>query len=177
MPISLHDALIPSWLQIIGSTRDLVGKAEAFCAEKGCAPDEILEARITEDMLPFKWQVRWVATHSIGAIEGVRAGVFSPDRTDPPGGYAGLRSVLDDAAARLKEVTVEEMEGFIGRDMRFVVPAMDLDIPFTAENFLLSFSQPNFYFHATTAYDIMRGRGVVIGKRDYLGAMRIQRPA
>lgn len=177
MTISLYDALVPSWCQIIGSTRALVDKAEAYCAEKGCTADEIIAARITDDMLPFNWQVRWVAAHSIGAIEGVRAGRFSPDRTDPPGDYAGLRAVLDDAAARLKEVTAEEMEGFIGRDVHFVVPAMDLDIPFTAENFLLSFSQPNFYFHATTAYDIMRGKGVVIGKRDFLGAMRIKAPA
>ncbi len=177
MPISLYDATVPSWLQIIGSIRALLEKAEAYCAEKGCTADEIIAARITDDMLPFNWQVRWVATHSIGAIEGVRAGVFAPDRSDPPADYAGLKALIGTAIDSLSAITVEEMESFIGRDMRFVIPSMDLDIPFTAENFLLSFSQPNFYFHATTAYDIMRGKGVVIGKRDFLGAMRIKAPA
>jgi len=177
MPISLYDALVPSWLQIIGSTRALLDKAEAFGAEKGCTSDEIIAARITDDMLPFNHQVRWVASHSIGAIDGVRAGVFFPDPDQPPADYASLKALLDTAITRLKEVTAEEMEGFIGRDMRFDIPSMDLSIPFTAENFLLSFSQPNFYFHATTAYDIMRSRGVVIGKRDFLGAMRIKTAA
>ena len=69
------------------------------------------------------------------------------------------------------------MEGFIGNDMIFSVPTMNLELPFTAENFLLSFSLPNFYFHATTAYDLLRDQGVSIGKRDFLGAMRIKMPA
>ena len=62
------------------------------------------------------------------------------------------------------------MTGFLGRDMRFEAGERRLD--FTAENFLLSFSQPNFYFHATTAYDILRNQGLPLGKRDFLGKTR-----
>ena len=69
------------------------------------------------------------------------------------------------------------MEGLIGRDMIFSVPAANLRMDFTAENFLLSFSLPNFYFHATTAYDILRHKGVRIGKLDFLGRPRIKAPA
>ena len=64
------------------------------------------------------------------------------------------------------------MEGFIGRDTAFDLRGMK--IPFTGENFLLSFSQPNFYFHATTAYDILRVKGLPLGKRDFLGHLRIK---
>lgn len=172
MPISLYDAFVPSCLQIIGSVRGLIDKAEEFCNEHGNAPDDLIGSCLIKDMLPFAYQVKSVAVHSLGAIEGVRKGEFSPDMTAPPESFDGLRAKLDEAAAGLKVVTVEEMEGFIGRDMRFSMPSYNLEIPFAAENFLLSFSQPNFYFHATTAYDLLRHKGVQIGKRDFMGAMR-----
>lgn len=177
MPITLYDAFVPSCLQIIGSVRALVDKAEAWCAENGCGPAEIAEARLCEDMLPFSYQVASVAAHSFGAIEGVRKGAFSPDMTPPPATFAAMRDVLDRAVGGLKAVTPEEMEGFIGGDARFSIPSHNLELPFTAENFLLSFSQPNFYFHATTAYAIMRNKGIEIGKRDYMGALRLKVPA
>lgn len=177
MPITLYDAFVPSCLQIIGSVRALVDKAEAWCSEKGCGHEEIADARLFDDMFPFGYQVKSVAAHSFGAIEGVRKGVFSPDMTPPPTSFAAMRDVLDTAIAGLAAVTVDEMEGFIGRDARFSMPDYNLELPFTAENFLLSFSQPNFYFHATTAYDIMRHKGVEIGKRDFMGALRLKVPA
>ena len=65
------------------------------------------------------------------------------------------------------------MEGFIGQPMEFRFK--DTVMPFTAENFLLSFAQPNFYFHATTAYDVLRAQGFPIGKRDFLGMPRMKR--
>ena len=78
---------------------------------------------------------------------------------------------MTETIAALEAVDPAEMENFIGRPMRFEMGSFRMD--FTAENFLLSFSQPNFYFHATTAYDILRMKGVPLGKRDYLGAMRL----
>jgi len=65
-----------------------------------------------------------------------------------------------------------EIDAFVGRDMRFAVAAGERRLDFTAENFLLSFSQPNFYFHAATTYDILRWKGVRIGKRDFTGRLR-----
>lgn len=177
MPITLYDAFVPSCLQIIGAVRGLVDKAEAWCADQGCGAEEIVEARLCEDMLPFAYQVASVAAHSFGAIEGVRKGAFSPDKSAPPATFAAMRDVLDAAVAGLKAVTPDEMEGFIGGDARFSMPEYNLDMPFTAENFLLSFSQPNFYFHATTAYAIMRNKGIAIGKGDYMGALRLKAPA
>ena len=122
---------------------------------------------------PFSYQIKSCAVHSFGAIEGLRKGVFSPDTTTPPDSFAGLRSRIADAVTGLKSIANDELEGFVGKPMEFRMG--ELVIPFTGDTFLLSFSQPNFYFHATTAYDLMRWKGVPLGKRDFLGPMRIRR--
>lgn len=173
MPLSLHAAFVPSALQMLGAADHLIGKAESWCADTGCSDDEAIGARIHEDMFPFSYQVKSVAVHTAGAIDGVRAGVFSPDLTPPPDSFAGLREAVTKARAALEAVSEDELEGFIGQPMRFEF--RDFTLPFTAENFLLSFSQPNFYFHAATAYDILRMKGVALGKRDFMGKLRIRR--
>ena len=173
MSFSLYAATVPAYLQILGAVSGLLDKAEAFCAEKRIAPSEIVEARLAPDMLPFAYQVKSTVVHSLGAIEGVRRGVFSPDMTPPPENFAGLKARVSDALAALEAIDAAEVDGFIGRDMQFAFGERRLD--FTAENFLLSFSQPNFYFHAATAYDILRWKGVQIGKRDFMGRTRIKK--
>lgn len=173
MPISLHAAFVPSARQMLGAADHLIDKAEGWCAERGCGHAEAIGARIHEDMFPFSYQVKSVAIHTAGAIEGVRKGVFTPDLAPPPADFAGLRETLAHARDALDAVTEAEMEGFIGRPVRFEF--RDSRLPFTAEDFLLSFSQPNFYFHAATAYDILRMKGVELGKRDFMGRVRIRR--
>jgi hypothetical protein len=167
---SLYAATVPSYRQILGAVADLLGKAEAFCAEKGVAPREIIEARLAPDMLPFAYQVKSTAVHSLGAIEGVRRGVFSPDTTTPPDSFAALKTRVAHTISALESIDPAEVDGFVGRDMRFAFGERHID--YTAENFLLSFSQPNFYFHAATTYDILRSKGVGVGKRDFLGRTR-----
>lgn len=173
MSFSLHAATVPSYLQMVGAVSGLLDKAEAFCAEKGIAPEDVIQARLAHDMLPFAYQVKSCAVHSIGAIEGLRKGLFSPDTSTPPADFAALKALMAKTIAALEAVEPAEIDACIGRDMRFEVG--DLRLDFTAENFLLSFSQPNFYFHAATAYDILRWKGVPIGKRNFLGAMRLKR--
>jgi hypothetical protein len=114
--------------------------------------------------------VKSTAVHSLGAIEAVRKGVFSPDMTPPPDTFSALKATIAETLAALEAIQASEVDGFMGRDMRFSFREHRID--FTAENFLLSFSQPNFYFHATTAYDILRWKGVQIGKRDFTGKLR-----
>ncbi|WP_374406307.1 DUF1993 family protein [Pelagerythrobacter sp.] len=172
MPLSLHSAFVPSALQMLGSTRKLVDKAEAWCAEQGCAPGELIGARLAEDMFAFDYQVKSVAVHTQGALEGVREGVFSPDTATPPDSFDALRDRLVSAIAALEAADEAEMESWIGRPMVFRI--RDTFMDFTAEKFLLSFSQPNFYFHATTAYDLLRMKGVPVGKRDYMGRLWLQ---
>jgi hypothetical protein len=170
MAISLYAATIPSCLQLLGAVDALLDKAKAFCAEKGIAEEEMINARLIEDMLPFAYQVRATATHSLGAVEAIRKGTFSPDRSPWPESFAALKQLVADTQSGLSALDPAEIDGFEGRPMCFELPGLRAD--FTAENFLLSFSQPNFYFHATTAYDIMRMKGVQIGKRDFMGVWR-----
>ena len=173
MTFSLYAATVPSYRQILGAVSDLLDTAEAFCAEKGIAPHGLIQARLAEDMHPFAYQVKSTAVHSLGAIEGVRRGVFSPDVTTPPETFTALKARIADTLAALEAIQPAEVDAFLGRDMRFVSGDRHLD--FTAENFLLSFSQPNFYFHAATTYDILRWKGAPIGKRNFTGKLRIKK--
>lgn len=173
MTYSLYAAIVPSTLQMLGSVAHLLDKAAKHCADEGLPEAELLDARLADDMLPFAYQVKSCAVHSIGAIEGVRAGTFSPDTTVPPASFAALADRIEDARAGVQAVDPAEFEGFVGRDMAFVVGEVRR-LEFTADQFLLSFTQPNLYFHVTTAYAILRARGVALGKRDYLGALRIK---
>jgi len=173
MAFSLYAATVPTYLQVMGSIGGLLEKAEAHCADQGIAPSEIIQSRLAADMLPFCYQVKATAVHSVGAIEGVRRGVFSPDTSPPPDSFPALKTRIADAIAVLAAIKPTEVDSFVGRDMRFSFGERHID--FVAEDFLLSFSQPNFYFHATTAYDLLRSKGIQIGKRDYLGRLRIKR--
>ena len=172
MAFSLYEATIPSYRQILGAVGGLLGKAESYCAEQKLPAEEIIQARLAPDMLPFAYQVKSAATHSLGAIEGLRKGVFSPDMTPPPQTFAALKTKIADALAALEAIDAAEIDAFLGQDMRFAFG--ERQVNYTAENFLLSFSQPNFYFHATTAYDILRSKGLPLGKRDFVGRVRIK---
>ncbi len=173
MAFSLYAATVPNYRQILEAVSGLLVKAESFCEERGIAPPDLIQARLAPDMLPFAYQVKSTAAHSLGAIEGVRKGVFSPDPTPPPETFAALETQISETLAALEAIDAAEIDGFVGRDMRFTLGDRHMD--FTAESFLLSFSQPNFYFHATTAYDILRWKGLSIGKRDFLGKLRLKR--
>ncbi|MBM5810717.1 MAG: DUF1993 domain-containing protein [Gammaproteobacteria bacterium] len=170
MSFSLYAATIPTFCQILEAVAALLDKGAAHCAAKGIAPADLIRARLAPDMFDFAYQVKSTAVHSLGAIEGVRRGLFSPDLEPPPEDFPGLRARVTGALTGLRAIAAEEVDGFIGRDMRFEF--RDLRVDFTAENFLLSFTQPNFFFHATTAYDILRWQGVAIGKRDFIGRLR-----
>ena len=173
MPLTLHEALVPSWLQILGSVKLLVDKAEAHCADKGLDAADLLHARLADDMAPFTYQVKSCTAHSAGALEGARQGAFSPDMSSPPDSFAGLRDSLAEAEQALEKATPQDLDAIADNPLVFTI-GDKYRLDFTARDFLLSFSNPNFYFHATTAYAILRMKGLEIGKRDYLGGLRIQ---
>ncbi|MDX3898908.1 MAG: DUF1993 domain-containing protein [Sphingobium sp.] len=167
MPLSLHALAVPPFRQMLGSILHLLDKAEAHCATHGVAPETLIDARLADDMQPFAYQVKSTVVHSAGAIEGLKAGIFRPDMTTPPDSFAALRERVQGALDRLAAYDPAEIDGLEGGDMRFAFGESHID--FVAEDFLLSFSFPNFFFHVTTAYDILRAQGVAIGKRDYIG--------
>ena len=128
--------------------------------------------RLAPDMLPFRFQIRCAVHHSLGAIRACKSGVFAPPRPVPALDFAGLQKQVTEAREELQKVKPDDVNGLHGKDMIFQL--RDNKLPFTAEGFLLSFSLPNFYFHATTAYDILRSKGVPLGKRDFLGRLRMK---
>ncbi len=173
MAISLYDMSVPTYLQTIGAVSGFLEKGLAHCKECGAAPGEVVEHRLFQDMAPFSFQIRSVAHHSVGAMEALKSGVFNPPGKAPPLDYAGLQALVTEAKGKLEALKPDEVNALEGKDVAFQFG--DTKIPFVAETFVLSFSLPNFHFHATTAYDILRSRGVPIGKRDYMGRMRIKR--
>lgn len=172
MGISFYDATVPSWLQMLGSLRALIGLAQEHCAQKGIAEDELLRKHFAQDMLPLAWQFRWASTYSSVAVEGLRSGEMYADMSEPPATYDGLRDQIDESIARLNAITVAEMDQLAERNVRFLIPSFNVELPFTAINFIFSFVLPNFYFHATTAYDLLRDAGLPIGKLNFMGKLR-----
>lgn len=171
MSLSLYQITVPSYLQLLHSLVKLVDKAQAHCQSNNLPDETLTEACLAEDMLPFAYQITSACHHSAGAIKGLVNGVFSPDRTPFPKDFAGLHARLAETIAYLDNVEDTAINDLVGKPMRFEMTNFRLD--FTAENFALSFSLPNFYFHTTTAYDILRWQGLEIGKRDFLGKMRM----
>lgn len=172
MAISLYDCSVASFLQVLGAVQGFMDKGLAHCREAGLDPETIVDTRLHDDMLPFRFQIVSVAHHSKGALEGAQAGLFAPPGAVGDLDYAGLQGLVADARASLQSLSREEVNALAGKDLIFRIGSREM--PFTVENFLLSFSTPNLHFHATTAYDILRQSGVPLGKRDYMGQMRLK---
>ena len=165
MSISLHDATVGSFRQILGATANVLEKGRAHCEASGTPLDDVVQMRLMDDMLPFQFQIVSVAHHSLGALEGVEAGVFTPP--SPAGeDYAGLQNLIAQTLEGLDAFTAERVNVFEGKPLEFRLGSNA--IPFQGEKFLLGFSLPNFMFHATTAYDMLRIKGAPLGKRDFL---------
>jgi hypothetical protein len=172
MGVALYDISVGCYLQTLSAVSGFMDRGLKHCTEHGIDPETIVETRLFDDMAPFRFQIASVAHHSLGAMQGLQKGVFGPPPASGPLDYKALQQLVADAEAGLKALQPETVNALEGREMAFVMG--ELRIPFTAENFILSFSLPNFHFHATTAYDILRTKGVPLGKRNYLGPMRMK---
>ncbi|HKX54698.1 MAG TPA: DUF1993 domain-containing protein [Xanthomonadales bacterium] len=173
MTISLYDASVASYMQIVPAVSALLDKAAEHFPAQGMDLGQIVDARLHEGMLPFRFQVVSVVHHSIGTIKAMDSGIFSPPKYDASLDFENLRAVLATATAELAALSADEVNLKSGKALAFVMG--DLNLPFTTENFVLSFSLPNFYFHAATTYDILRHLGLPLGKRDFMGRLRITR--
>jgi hypothetical protein len=172
MAFSLYDATVANYLQILGAVDGLLTKSLAHFKEKGIDPAEVVEARLASDMLPFRFQVVSLTHHSRGAMEAAQNGVFVPPSGKPDLDFAALQALVKDAQSELSALTPEAVNALVGRDVTFKLGERAL--PFTAEGFLMSFSLPNFFFHTTTAYDILRHKGAPLGKRDFMGRLKLK---
>ena len=172
MAISLYDVSVSSMQQVLAGVTGFLDKGLAHCTAKGVDLKELVEYKLAPDMLPFRFQIIAVVHHSQNAIRGAKAGVFKPPSGPMDQDYAGLQKLVAEARAELGKVDRKDIEALEGKDVTFELGPMKL--PFTAENFLMSFSLPNLYFHAATAYDILRLKGAPLGKRDFMGQMRLK---
>ena len=174
MTISLYDLSVLTFLQTMRAVSGFLDRAAKHCAETGADPDDFVGARLYPDMAPFHFQIEAAWHHAVWGLEATKTGVFAPPALVGPVPFADLQAMIGKAETALNAFTPDEVNGWAGK-------ALDLQIgprrlAFTSETFILSFSLPNFHFHAVTAYDILRTRGVPLGKRDYEGQLRI-RPA
>jgi hypothetical protein len=170
MAFSLYDATVANYLQILGAVGGFLDKSLAHFRENGIDPAEVVETRLAPDMLPLRFQVVSLAHHSRGAIDAAKNGVFVPPSTKSED-YGALQALVAEARNELSGWTPEAVDALVGRDVVFKLGERSL--PFTAEGFLMSFSLPNFFFHATTAYAILRHRGAPLGKRDFMGRLKL----
>ncbi|MDJ0852262.1 MAG: DUF1993 domain-containing protein [Myxococcota bacterium] len=169
MSTSFYDLTVGSYLQIVEAATGVLQKGADHCAAEGIDPAEIVEARLVPDMANFHFQVTSLSHHSLGAVNAFKSGEFRPP-SYPACGYTELQAMTRATLDELKAQSRDEIEALADGVVVFKIGGAE--IPFTAEHFALSFSLPNFYFHATTAYDLLRMKGVPIGKRDFLGAMK-----
>ncbi|HTP73067.1 MAG TPA: DUF1993 domain-containing protein [Burkholderiaceae bacterium] len=172
MAISLYDATVRSWLQGLSAAHAFLEKGAAHCREHGLSPGDMLAARLWPDMLPLSFQIHSIVHHSTDALDGVKNGVFRVTTSLNELDYPGMQALVAQTIATLRGLDAQAVDALQGADMVFEFRGRQL--PFRGEDFLLSFSLPNFWFHATTAYDILRHKGVPLGKRDFLGALRLK---
>lgn len=173
MTITLYDATVALFIQTLGGLEGVLKIGRKHCEDTGIDLKQALDSRIYQDMLPLRYQVQAVIGHSVNAIEGVKAGEFKPPYGTPTDDFDQVQAKVHEAIGQLKAYARDEINALADKDVIFNLGQMQL--PFTGEGFLLTFSLGNMHFHATTAYDILRSKGAPLGKKDYLGAIRMKR--
>jgi hypothetical protein len=171
MSISLYDASVGAYLQTLGGVANVLDKGAQAAADGTLDLEEVVRFRLREDMATFTFQVISVWHHSLGAVNGLKARLFQPPPNLGHQSYQQLQGLVAEAISGLQQVEREEIDALADQPMIFRLSSRE--IPFTTDNFVLSFSLPNFYFHATTTYAILRMHGVPLGKMDYLGNLRM----
>jgi len=172
MAFSLYDATVANYLQILDAVGGFLEKSLTHFKEECIDPAEIVQSRLAHDMQPLRFQIVSVAHHSRGAMEAAKIGVFTPPSSKPDLDYAALQALVTEARDELSVLRPEAVNALLGHDLTFRVG--DRTLRFTAEGFLMSVSLPNFFFHATTAYDILRHKGAPLGKRDFMGKLKLK---
>jgi uncharacterized protein len=168
MSLSMYEVSVPVLKHGLSSLSGLIDKAEAHVREQGVEASVLLEARLAEDMFPFVRQVQIANDTAKGA--GARlAGITPPAFEDNEASFAELKARIANTLAFLDTLTPAQFEGSESRTIE--LPMRQRTLTFDGKSYLFGFVLPNFYFHVTTAYDILRHRGVAIGKRDYLGSL------
>ena len=168
MSLSMHSASVPVFVRMLGNLNLWLDKAEAHATAKKFDASVLLGARLAPDMLPFTKQIQIgcdAAKFGMARLSGTEAPKFEDNETS----IAELRERIRKTIAYVQSVPVAQIDGTEGKDV--VVPRRDGSVTVKGEPYLKHFVLPNFYFHITTAYALLRHNGVELGKSDYLGTL------
>lgn len=166
MSLSFYEIAVPTYRQGLTGLTWVLAKAETHFAEQGRDLAELMSDQLSEDMLPFAFQIAQVVSHSQGALERMSGKGDLVAR--PYATFAEARQAVKDALAAVDGYSEADLDGAETRQIVWV-PLPNVSRSFDgAKPYLLSFAMPNFYFHAATAYAIVRKNGVPIGKGDFV---------
>ena len=164
--IDMYKASVPVVLNALTNLKAILGKAEAWAAEKNIKDATVLNARLALDMLPFSKQIQLVSDTAKGAAARL-GGVENPSYADDEASFAELHERLQKTIDFVKSVDATGFAGSESRDIVLKFPSRTIE--FKGLDYLTGFVIPNLFFHVTTAYAILRHSGVPLGKADYLG--------
>jgi uncharacterized protein len=167
MPISMYHASVPVFLQLLDGLKGVIDKAETHANAHKWDESTVLNLRLYPDMFTLARQVRQASEHAFGA--GRAAGVEVPNLPAIDNSFAEMKARIDKTIDFLKGLKADQLDG--REDAQVTITAGGQPRNFRAQVYLYHFAMPNFYFHTTTAYNILRSLGIEIGKRDFMGAM------
>lgn len=166
MTLSLYQASVPVLVRALNNLSAILGKATVHAEAKKIDPSVFINARLAPDMFPLARQIQSASDSAKGCAARLAA-VGIPSYADSEATFPELQERIAKTVAFLQSVNAAQIEG--GEDRTVTMRLRGGEVNFTAQSYLLSFALPNFFFHVTTAYSILRHNGVEIGKADYLG--------
>jgi hypothetical protein len=166
MSVSIYDITVPVFARMLTNLLALMDKAEANAAERKFDTLVLSDARLAPDMIPLRGQIMIATDHVKGCVSRL-AGQPVPSWPDTEQSFAELRQRVQKALELLKTVTPEQLNGSEERNVALVQAGKEVTM--LGLDYVTQRALPNFFFHVTTAYAILRHNGVPIGKRDFLG--------
>ena len=167
MPLSMYTASVPVFNQMLGSVNELLGKAQTHCTEKKIDPSVLLSARLFPDMFPLSRQVQ-IACDFARGVSARLAGVDVPTNEDKEQTFEELQALIARTLSFLGSLQSAQFEGSGEREI-VTRPGTPKEKRFTGQSYLLSYGLPQFFFHVTITYALLRHNGLEVGKKDYMG--------
>lgn len=172
MPLTMHSASVPIFVRSLTNILTWLDKAEENAKARDFEPQNFLALRLSPDMMPFSRQIQ-IATDSAKNCVARLSGVEPPTWADDEDSLDALRERIKKAIDYVQSISEKDIDGT--EDRQIVMPAgPDRTISFTGQEFLIGFSLPNFFFHISMAYALLRQGGIALGKMDYLGPLDLK---
>lgn len=165
-PMSMYQAFVPGVTHTLQALAQVLAKGAAHCEARKIDPNAFLQARLFPDMFPLVKQVQIACDMAKGGVARL-AGIDNPKFDDTETSFADLQARIERTLAFMRSISPAQIDGSEGKAILLTLPSRTIE--FTGQQYLTTFVIPNVYFHATTAYNLLRQGGVELGKRDFLG--------